>query len=176
MKPGDHPEFFRFPAPEGRSRESTIVLDRDGRLWHEGVLVEHDRLAEAMHGWIARHPDDGRFILTNGYDWTYFTVEDAPFTVRSAHLDEQGRVILALSGGARVPLDPAAVSVAADGSLYATVELPHGTFEARFDRHAQAQLEPALVEIEDGVAIRSGGVVAIPRPRFRMEVIDEGVR
>ena len=40
MKPGDHPEFFRFPAPEGRSRESTILLDREGRFWHDGELVE----------------------------------------------------------------------------------------------------------------------------------------
>src|SRR5512138_1092762 len=81
MKPGDHPEFFRFPAPEGRSRESTIRLDAEGRFWHEQLLVEHRKLAAAMHTWISRHPDDGRYILTNGYDWTYFTVEDAPYTV-----------------------------------------------------------------------------------------------
>ena len=70
MKPGDHPEFFRFPAPEGRSRESTIRLDAEGRFHHEGNVVEHPKLAEAFHTWIARHPDDGRYILTNGYDWT----------------------------------------------------------------------------------------------------------
>ncbi len=70
MKPGDHPEFFRFPAPEGRSRESTIRLDAEGRFWHEGNPVEHPKLAQAMHGWVSRHPDDHRFILTNGYDWT----------------------------------------------------------------------------------------------------------
>ncbi len=45
MKPGDHPEFFRFPAPEGRSRESTIRLDGRGRFWHDGALVEHAGLA-----------------------------------------------------------------------------------------------------------------------------------
>ena len=41
MRPADHPEFFRLPAPEGRSRESTIVLDAEGRFHHDGELVEH---------------------------------------------------------------------------------------------------------------------------------------
>ena len=84
MRPGDHPDFYRLPAPEGRSRESTIVLDREGRFWHDGRIVEHAGLGAALHSWIARHPLDGRYILTNGYDWTYFTVDDAPFFVRSA--------------------------------------------------------------------------------------------
>ena len=75
MKPGDHPEFFRFPPPEGRSRESTIVLTRDGRFLHDGTLVEHPGMQRAFASWLARHPDDGRFILSNGYDWTYLTVE-----------------------------------------------------------------------------------------------------
>src|SRR5205809_4885030 len=79
MRPGDHPEFFRFPAPEGRSRESSIVLDREGRFHHNGALVEHPGMARAFASWIDLHPDDGRFILNNGYDWSYFRVEDVPF-------------------------------------------------------------------------------------------------
>ena len=65
-KPGDHPEFFRFPAPEGRSRESTIRLDGEGRFFHDDEPVAHPKLAAALHTWIARHPDDGRYILTAG--------------------------------------------------------------------------------------------------------------
>ena len=83
VRPSEHPEFFRLPAPEGRSRESTIRLDAEGHFFHDGAPVEHAKLADAMHTWIARHPDDGRYILSNGYDWSYFTVEDAPFVVRS---------------------------------------------------------------------------------------------
>src|SRR5205085_5202357 len=83
MKPGDHPDFYRFAPPPGTSRESTIRLDADGKFWHDGQRVDHPALERALHGWIARHPDDGRFILTNGYDWTYFQVDDAPYTVRS---------------------------------------------------------------------------------------------
>jgi len=80
MKPGEHPDFYRLAPPPGTSRESTIFLDAEGRFWHDGELVVHPSLESALHTWIARHPDDGRFILTNGYDWTYFRVEDAPFT------------------------------------------------------------------------------------------------
>src|SRR5215831_11787750 len=97
-KPGDHPEFFRFPAPEGRSRESTLRLDREGRFFHDEAPVEHPKLAQALHTWISRHPDDGRFILTNGYDWTYFTVDDVPFFVRSLR-DDAGEAVLTLSDG-----------------------------------------------------------------------------
>ena len=64
MKPGDHPDFFRSAAPPGASRESTIVLTRDGIFLHDGAPVEHRALAKALASWIAKHPDDGRFILT----------------------------------------------------------------------------------------------------------------
>lgn len=147
MKPGDHPEFFRFPAPEGRSRESTLRLDAEGRFWHEGRVVEHGRLATALHTWITRHPDDGRYILSNGYDWTYFTVDDAPFSVRALRV-EPARVVLLLSDGTEEPWDPGATRVGDDGALYAAVkrDAARGPFEAKFSRHAQTSLAPLLVE------------------------------
>ncbi|HEY2510648.1 MAG TPA: hypothetical protein VGI39_07325 [Polyangiaceae bacterium] len=147
MKPGDHPEFFRFPAPEGRSRESTIRLDGEGRFWHEGNLVEHAKLAQAMHGWVDRHPDDGRFILTNGYDWTYFTVEDAPYFVRSVRPTEDA-VLLELSDGSEEAWDPSRARIGANEAIYTPVKAgkAHGPYEAKFTRYAQAQLGPLLVE------------------------------
>jgi hypothetical protein len=146
MKPADHPDFFRFPAPEGRSRESTIVLDAQGRFWHDGAPVEHGPLAAALHRWIARHPDDGRFILTNGYDWTYFTVEDAPFFVRSLGV-ERDRVMLLLSDGSEEPWDPRSSRVGQDGAVYARVKASaNGPYEAKFTPHAQSSLAPLLLE------------------------------
>jgi hypothetical protein len=158
MKPGDHPEFFRFPAPEGRSRESTLRLDAHGRFWHDGALVEHAGLLAALHGWIDRHPDDGRYILTNGYDWTYFTVDDAPYFVRAVRIEPQ-RIVLALSDATEEDWDPSASRVGPDGALYATVKraAPRGPFEAKFTRHAQASLAPALAEGTKGEpAVRIG--------------------
>jgi uncharacterized protein len=147
MKPGDHPEFFRFPPPEGRSRESTLRLDREGRFWHEDRLVEHPGLAAGLHSWISRHPDDERFILTNGYDWTYFTVEDAPFFVRALRFEPQ-RIVLVLSDGTEEAWDPESSRIGPDGAVYARVKeaAPRGPFEAKFTRHAQASLGTVLVD------------------------------
>jgi hypothetical protein len=165
MKPGDHPEFFRMAAPPGASRESSIVLDREGRFWHEGERVENQALERAMRSWIARHPDDGRLILTNGYDWCYFRSDDAPFVVDSVRIEglsegasDSGaapKVTLQLFDGSEEPLDPGALSVTPDGAVYARVK--GGAFEARFSRHAQAELGPLLTSAEPPV-LRIAGV------------------
>jgi hypothetical protein len=158
MKPGEYPDFYRLPAPLGASRESTIALDREGRFFHDGMLVEHRGLAQAMHTWIRRHPDDGRFILSNGYDWTYITVEDAPFFV--TRIDHDGdRVWLELSDGTREPWDPARSRIGIGGALYAPVKASSdgGPFTARFSRHAQLSLAPLLRSADSEVAVELGG-------------------
>jgi uncharacterized protein len=147
VKPGDHPDFFRLAPPPGTSRESTIVLDREGRFWHDGARVDHPSLEEALHRWIARHPDDGRFILTNGYDWCYFRAEDTPYVVRAVRIeDDASRATLVLSDGEEETLDPRALSLSDEGVVYAAVK--GGAFQARFSRHAQASLGPLLVSAE----------------------------
>lgn len=154
VKPGDHPEFFRFPAPEGRSRESTIRLDAEGRFFHDQALVEHPKLADALHTWIARHPDDGRYILTNGYDWTYFTVDDVPYFVRSLRA-EDGEAMLVLSDGTVEPLDPATARTGDGGALYLQVkkDAKGGPFDAKLTRFAQTQLAPFLREEDGGLVL-----------------------
>jgi hypothetical protein len=186
MKPGEHPDFFRFPAPEGRSRESTLRLDAQGRFWHDGARVEHAGLAAALHGWIARHPDDGRYILTNGYDWTYFTVDDAPFSVRSLRIEPE-RVALLLSDGTEEAWEPESTWVGDDGALRTRVKpgALGGPFEAKFCPHAQSSLAPLLLEVDESaparererereeaganVAVRIGGrlhAIGAKKPRF----------
>jgi hypothetical protein len=165
VKPGDHPEFFRFPSPPGTSRESRIRLDRDGKFWSDGDPVDHPRLEAALHSWIARHPDDGRPILTNGYDWTYFTVDDAPFVVRACEVDAEGHVTLALSNDDRVPLEPDTLEEADDGALYAQVTVKGERWPARFSRYAQAGLAPALIEEDGRVGLRGVAGLVVPRRR-----------
>jgi hypothetical protein len=170
MKPGDHPEFFRFPAPEGRSRESSIRLDARGRFWHDGALVEHVGLAAALHSWIARHPDDGRYILTNGYDWTYFTVDDAPYSITAVRA-EPARVLLVLSDRSEEEWDPSTTRVGGDGALYVPVkrEARGGPFEAKFTPFAQAALGPVLVEGDEGSG-RVDAMVGSRRVRIGSDV------
>jgi uncharacterized protein len=156
VKPGDHPEFYRIAPPDGTSRESTIRLDRDGRFWHDGEIVEHRALERALSTWIAHHPDDGRLILTNGYDWTYFAAEDAPYFVDALRVEDDGaRVVLCLFDGSEEALDPATLRVGSDDVVYARVK--HGEFEARFTRHAQTALAQILVSA-DPPTVSVGGV------------------
>lgn len=165
MKPGEHPDFFRFPAPEGRSRESSLRLDGEGRFFHDGALVEHPKLRDALHTWIARHPDDGRYILTNGYDWTYFIVDDVPYFVRSVRV-EDGDAILVLSDATEEPLEPATVRANERGELYLKVkkDAPGGPFDAKMTRFAQGQLGPLLEDAgASGVALTTKrGRTALP--------------
>ncbi len=161
MKPGDHPEFFRFPAPEGRSRESTIRLDDLGRFWHEGSLVEKESMNEAFARWIGKHPDNDRLILENGYDWTYFQVDDVPFFIRSLALKgqqtaEPTHAELTLSDGSIELLDPSSLTQDTRGALYCRVK--DGKFEARFMPFAQTTLAPIVIETSLGTpAIRLAG-------------------
>jgi hypothetical protein len=149
MKPGDHPDFFRLPPPPGASRESTIRLDRDGRFWHDGQLVEHPGMARAFASWIRRHPDDGRYILSNGFDWTYFDVEDAPFFVRGIRKQDDAMApMLELSDASVELLDPTELWVGERDALYTRVKA--GQYVARFTPAAQTALAPWLSDGSDG--------------------------
>lgn len=146
MKPGDHPDFYKIAPPPGTSRESTIRLDADGQFWHDGERVEHEALARALLGWIAKHPDDGTAILTNGYDWCRFQLDDAPFQVAAATRVDGGDIELTLSDGSKELLDPQRMALGSNGAVYVWVK--NGEWEARFSRHAQTGLEPLLVDVE----------------------------
>lgn len=153
MKPGEHPEFFRLPPPEGRSRESSIVLTCAGRFYHQGAPVEHPGMHQAFAGWLTRHPDDGRYILNNGYDWTYLTVEGAAYFVRAVR-PAGDRLEAELLDGARLVLAPDALSYDAEGRLW--LGLPDGR-AACFTAAAQLDLAPLLVERNGGFGIELGG-------------------
>lgn len=160
MKPGDHPEFFRLPPPPGRSRESTIVLSKDGRFFHDGAPVDHPGMQRAFASWLTRHPDDGRYILSNGYDWSYLTVEGASRFVHGVR-DDHGRPQLVLLDGREQPLDPAALRVDEAGRL--SVALADGE-PATFTGAAQLELSPWLSEEEGRIGTLVAGVFSPIQP------------
>ncbi len=155
MKPIDHPEFFTFPAPPGLSRESKISLTRDGEFIHEGEKVERPALAAAMHTWLSYHPDDGRVILENGFDWCYITVEDTAHFVKAVRGAPPEAPTLELLSGHAEPLRAATLTVDQAGVVFAGV-VPRGATTpqpARFLREAQLGLAPWL---EDDQTLRVG--------------------
>jgi hypothetical protein len=162
-KPGDHPDFFRLPPPPGRSRESSIRLDAQGRFFHDNEPVAHPGMARAFATWIGRHPDDGRYVLNNGWDWSYFAVEDVPYFVEEVR-EAEGRPLLLLSDGTLEPMAAGSLRAAAGGVLYLRVK--QGEFEARFRRTAQLALGPWLDEDPDGTPVLAilGARYRVPEP------------
>jgi hypothetical protein len=132
-------------APFPFTRESTIRLDGSGRFWHDQEPVDHPGLARAMSSWLTKHPVDGRWVLENGYDWCYLTVDDVPFQVRAARV-EGGSILATLSDGSEEALDPAHLAVDPDGTIRCAVK-PNargGPYPAKFARHAQLALADRL--------------------------------
>ena len=153
--PARPPLDWSGKAPFPFTRESTIRLDEDGRFHHEGVRVEHPGLIKAMHSWISRHPNDGRYVLENGWDWCYLTVDDAPYVVRAAKIVGD-QVELTLSDDSIERIDPQSLRVDASGVLRCEVkrEKKGGPYPARFDRHAIVALGERLRE-ENGAYLLS---------------------
>lgn len=140
----------------GRSRETQIRRDAQGRWWNGTDPITHPLLTRSFDGWIER-AEDGRLCLKNDINWAYVAIEGPPYFVRSLRLEGEAsidRVTLHLSGDLEEKLDPTTLREAADGSLQCVVR---GDLWARFDSHASMQLEPLLVQTGDGLALRGDG-------------------
>lgn len=122
---------------------SGLRLDRDGRFWHEGGLVEHPRVAALFHRGLGR-ADDGRPTLTVGHMWAYVAVDDVLYRVRRARCEQDGERLatctLLLDDGSDEPLAFGADTIALDeeGVLY--VRVKNGREWARCLPEAQARL------------------------------------
>jgi len=145
-------------APFPFTRESSIRLDADGRFHHEGIKVEHPGLTKAMHSWISRHPHDGRYVLENGWDWCYVTVDDAPYVVRAVKVVGDA-LELTLSDDSVERIDASALRVDDEGVLRTEVKASkkHGPYPARFDRHAMVSLGERLREVDGRCVLSIGG-------------------
>ena len=142
------------------SRETDIRIDAEGRFWHEGTPVTHERLARALASWIDVDPESGRYILKNALQWCFIRVDDAPIVVRSAAASE-GAFELSLSDGTTETLDP--------GTLVLRGDIPYcrvrgGKLPARFSPQAAFVLLERVVE-RDGAPFLQLGGRELPLPR-----------
>src|SRR5437016_5922049 len=129
------------PATLQQLREqSGLRLDKEGRFWHRGGLVEHARTLAALHQGIHRAAD-GRWATRIGRDWAYLDVEDAALWLR--RIEPSGASLRGqLASGEWVQIDPATLAAGADDALYARV----GGERARLTRDAQLSLGDHLFE------------------------------
>lgn len=139
-----------------RSR-SGLSIDADGRFLHRGEPITHERTLQVLWRSLERG-GDGRYLVRVGRESAYVEVEDAPYVVRGVVEDPGGSPVLLLSDGAREPLDPATLTLGADGVLRCTVK---GGHPARFGRSAQVTLGLLVEEHPPGsgrLVLTIGGV------------------
>jgi Protein of unknown function (DUF1285) len=138
-------------------REYRYVVDRDGRIFHDGTeIVDAPTLRFFLRA--MQRLSDGRHLAVCQGERNWFDVRDTPFVIQRVRCDEdQGRVIavdLFFAGGYQEILDAGSLE-AEDGYLYCRVR--DGTFRARFGRGAIQQLAPYLLEEESGLSLEIAG-------------------
>ena len=149
-------------APYPFSRESKIRIDRSGRFWHEGELVEHEGLARAFATWVRWDEPSQRFQLRNELDWCWITVDDAPLVVTAASVQADGSVRLSVSDGSTELLALDTVRIDAEDVPYCTVR--GGTLDARFLQAAAfSLLEHAEPDGERWALVLGGERHPLPR-------------
>jgi uncharacterized protein len=144
----------------GQSRETTIRRDALGRWFHDEQPLDHDKLARAFDRWLEK-AEDGRYCLRNDINWAYVSIEGPPLFVRAVQLQPAGTLSLTLSDDRVETLVEDSLRQDADGALYCDAR--GGSMVARFDRHAQQQLEPVLKEDDKGVYLALGDRRVRPR-------------
>ena len=153
-----------------RLRESHLVLDREGNWFHEGAPVTHPKLAAALHGWIDRDEETGRYVLRAGPHWCYIDVEDAPYVVRGLRLEGKPpdmRVHLRLSDGTDEELAYDSLLQKTNNVMYCTVKA--GRFRARFSRGAYYSLAQRMELRDDDRALLPAAGAHWP-----VALVDEG--
>ena len=161
---------------EGRSRETKIRRDAQGRWWNDDVQITHDALARAFDGWIER-AEDGRYCLKNDINWAYVAIDGPPLFGRRLEVDVAASSLrVELSDGREEIVDLATLREGPDGALYCDAR--GGTMPCGLTSVAMMSLEDHLEEDADGVLLRLGARsvrpvrVADPLVPFRGAVIE----
>jgi hypothetical protein len=133
--------------------DSGICLDAQLRWWHDGEPVEHPRIIEAFNRGLTVS-EDGRYKLLLGPDWCFVTVAGPAFAVLAVDVGEGERLSVRLSDRTAEWLEPATLSLDAEGVLFAKVK--QGRASARFSREAQVQLGAFLEPRGETLALHVG--------------------
>ena len=132
--------------------DSGLVLDEEGRWFHDGAAVEHPKITEAFHRGLERAPD-GRYLLRLGPDWCFVEVRGTPLQVVAAAVErEAGRAELTFSNGVVERLRPDTLCVRG-GVLFCAAS---SGMRARFSRSAQVALAECVEDGSPGFALCLG--------------------
>jgi hypothetical protein len=143
-----------LPGKRPHTREeSGILLDSQGRWWHDGELIEHPRIIEAFNRGISP-TEDGKFRLQLGDDWCLVDVEDAAYRVLAIDPAPDDRLSIRLSDRTAELLDTGTLQLDPDGAF--TCKVKRGRAKAKFSREAQFALGSLFEEVEGRIVLRVG--------------------
>jgi hypothetical protein len=130
------------PPSAERKETAPLFLDKEGRWFHEGVEITHERTRLLFSKSIQRMAS-GTYCLRIGSESAEVLVEDAPYTVRSVTVKEDPdgfaqEYILHLNDETEERLEPGSLFVGAGDVMYCKVK--GGLERARFLRPAYYQI------------------------------------
>jgi hypothetical protein len=141
----------------GTTREYRYVVDRDGRIFHDGTEIVDPAVLRFFLRAMTR-TDDGRCLVLCQGERNWFAAPDTPFVVQRLRLSLEGTALqsveLCFQGDYREPLDPATLETERD-LIFCRIR--GGVFRARFGRVAVQQIAPFLVDFGEGSALVMGG-------------------
>lgn len=139
------------------AREYRYVVDRDGRIFHDGTEIVDPAVLRFFLRAMTR-TDDGRCLVLCQGERNWFAAPDTPFVVQRLRLSMEGSALqaveLCFQGDYREPLDPATLETERD-LLFCRIR--GGTFRARFGRVAVQQIAPFLMDVGEGSALVMSG-------------------
>lgn len=139
------------------AREYRYVVDRDGRIFHDGTEIVDPAVLRFFLRAMTR-TDDGRCLVLCQGERNWFSAPDTPFVVQRLRLSVEGSALqsveLCFQGDYREPLDPGTLETERD-LLFCRIR--RGMFRARFGRVAVQQIAPFLVDVGEGSALVMGG-------------------
>ena len=128
----------------------SLILDRDGRWYDQGVRVTNPRLAEFLLTHLTRS-EDGRYLVDVGRDKRYVDVQDAPYRALGIELAEAASarecLLVRLNDGSVEPFDPTTFWIGQDGSPYCLVR--NRAHRVRFTAESYRQLSAFITEEAD---------------------------
>ncbi len=139
-------------------REYHYLVDREGRIFHDGTEIVDPLVLRFFLRAMQRTPE-GRYLVLCQGERNWFDARDTPFVVQRLRcVIEGGQLVsveLCFAGDYREPLDPESLE-AEGGYLFCRVR--RGAFRARFGRVVMQQIAPFLVEGDSGPALLLRGV------------------
>ncbi len=139
-------------APSSEGPEiTTLFLDKEGRWFHEGIEVTHERTCLMFSQHLHVGPD-GRYYVRAGDERALVEVEDTPYVVQSVTVNMVNNhnpesYTLHLNDKTEEFLDPYSLLVGQDNVMYCRVKDGHES--ARFLRPAYYQICGAIGGGED---------------------------